>query len=65
MKPIRFPTGKHIFPTSIEKMGMRTAVKILSLHVTAALSFMKDQAGHTCDVKFGNVGPTVEFMSNM
>uniref|UniRef100_L7LXG9 Transposable element n=1 Tax=Rhipicephalus pulchellus TaxID=72859 RepID=L7LXG9_RHIPC len=46
-------------------MGVRTAVQVLSTPVTAALRYMKDQAGHTCDLKFANVGPTVEFMSNM
>ncbi|KAG0443010.1 hypothetical protein HPB47_015386 [Ixodes persulcatus] len=30
-----------------------------------ALSFMKDQAGHTCDVGFASVEPTVEFMKTM
>lgn len=24
---------------------------------------MKDQAGHTCDIEFSSVGPTVEFMA--
>uniref|UniRef100_A0A6G5AEG9 Putative transposase protein n=1 Tax=Rhipicephalus microplus TaxID=6941 RepID=A0A6G5AEG9_RHIMP len=64
-KPVRFLTTKYIFPTNIEKMGVRTAIQVLSPLVTAALHFMKDQAGHTCDIKFANVGPTVEFMSNM
>ncbi|KAH8040855.1 hypothetical protein HPB51_013025 [Rhipicephalus microplus] len=46
-------------------MGVRTAIQIFSPPVTAALSFLKDQAGHTCDTKFANVAPTVEFMTNM
>lgn len=46
-------------------MGVRTEIQIFSPPVTAALSFLKDQAGHTCDVKFVCVGPTVEFMSNV
>ncbi|KAH7932150.1 hypothetical protein HPB51_029567 [Rhipicephalus microplus] len=65
MKPVCFLTRKHIFPTNIEKMGVRTAIQVLSPPVTAALHFMKDQAGHTCDLKFANEGPTVEIMSNM
>ncbi|KAH6948106.1 hypothetical protein HPB50_022975 [Hyalomma asiaticum] len=65
VKPVRFLTRKHIFPTNIEKMGVRTTVQVLSPPVTAALRYMKDQAGHTCHLKFANVGPTVEFMSNM
>ncbi|KAH7974015.1 hypothetical protein HPB49_008410 [Dermacentor silvarum] len=65
VKPVRFLTRKHVYPTNIEKMGVRTAIQIFSPPVTAALSFLKDQAGHTCDAKFASVGPTVEFMANM
>ncbi|KAH9379829.1 hypothetical protein HPB48_010398 [Haemaphysalis longicornis] len=46
-------------------MGVKTALQVFSPAITAALSFMKDQAGHTCDAKFAGVGPTVQFMSNM
>lgn len=65
VKPVRFLTRKHIYPTNIEKMNVRSAVQIFSPPVTAALSFMKDQAGHTCDVDFASVEPTVEFMKTM
>ncbi|EEC03860.1 hypothetical protein IscW_ISCW024115, partial [Ixodes scapularis] len=43
VKPVRFLTRKHIYPTNIEKMNVRSAVQIFSPPVTAALSFMKDQ----------------------
>ncbi|KAG0419857.1 hypothetical protein HPB47_003833, partial [Ixodes persulcatus] len=33
--------------------------------VDTTLSFMKDQAGHTCDVDFASVEPTNEFMKTM
>ncbi|KAH6947057.1 hypothetical protein HPB50_016960 [Hyalomma asiaticum] len=46
-------------------MGVKPAVQLFSPAVTAALSFMKDHAGHTCDAKFADAGPTVEFMKNM
>ncbi|KAH8039806.1 hypothetical protein HPB51_008914 [Rhipicephalus microplus] len=65
VKPVRFPIRKHVYPTNIEKMGVRTAIQIFSPPVTAALSFLKDQAVHTCDTKFANVAPTMEFMTNM
>ncbi|KAH9367381.1 hypothetical protein HPB48_010176 [Haemaphysalis longicornis] len=65
VKPVRFLTRRHLYPSNLEKMGVKTALQVFSPAVTAALSFMKDQAGHTCDAKFAGVGPTVEFMSNM
>ncbi|KAH7939554.1 hypothetical protein HPB52_013674 [Rhipicephalus sanguineus] len=51
--------------SNIEKMGVKPAVQLVSAAVTAALSFMKYHAGHTCDAKFAGVGPTVEFMNNV
>ncbi|KAH6933855.1 hypothetical protein HPB50_018610 [Hyalomma asiaticum] len=44
-------------------MGVKPAVQLFSPAVTAALSFMKDHAGHACDAKFADAGPTVEFMN--
>lgn len=65
MKPVRFLTRKHVYPSNIEKMSVRPAVQIFSPPVTAALQYMKDQAGHTCDIEFAPVGPTVEFIKMM
>ncbi|KAH6926682.1 hypothetical protein HPB50_021197 [Hyalomma asiaticum] len=65
LKPVRFLTRKHLYPSNIEKMGVKPAVQLFSPAVTAALSFMKDHAGHTCDAKFADAGKTVEFMKNM
>lgn len=65
VKPVCFLTRKHIFPTHTEKMGMSTAVQVLSPLDTAALRYKQDQAGHTCDVKFTNIGLIVEFMPIM
>ncbi|KAG0413076.1 hypothetical protein HPB47_009788 [Ixodes persulcatus] len=65
VKPIRFLTRKHLCPSNIEKMSVRPAVQIFSPPVTAASQHMKDQAGHTCDVLFASVGPTVDFMLMM
>ncbi|KAL1439171.1 hypothetical protein MTO96_047387 [Rhipicephalus appendiculatus] len=33
-----------------------------SLLLIAALKYLRDQAGHSCDIEFASVGPTVEFM---
>ncbi|KAH9384664.1 hypothetical protein HPB48_026675 [Haemaphysalis longicornis] len=46
-------------------MGVKTAVQLFSPPVTAALQYLKDQAGHTYGLEFANVGPTVEFMQIM
>ncbi|KAH6938437.1 hypothetical protein HPB50_009179 [Hyalomma asiaticum] len=62
LRPIRFLTRKHVFPSNIEKMIVKTAVQLFSPAVTAALKYLKDQAGHICDLQFTFVGPTVGFM---
>ncbi|KAL1466361.1 hypothetical protein MTO96_042785 [Rhipicephalus appendiculatus] len=62
MRPIRFLTRKHVFPSNIEKMNVMTAVQLFSATVIAALKYLRDQAGHSCDMEFASVGPTVEFM---
>ncbi|KAH6919543.1 hypothetical protein HPB50_029459 [Hyalomma asiaticum] len=46
-------------------MGVKPALQLFSPALTEPLSFMKDHAGHTCDAKFADAGPTVEFMQNM
>ncbi|CAN7975837.1 unnamed protein product [Ixodes persulcatus] len=43
-------------------MNAKSAVQSFSDPVTAALSYLKNQAGHTCDAEFASVGPTVTFM---
>lgn len=50
MKPIRFLRERHIYPATTKKINVVHAVQIFSLPVTAALQYMRDQAGHTCDV---------------
>ncbi|KAL1423488.1 hypothetical protein MTO96_000019 [Rhipicephalus appendiculatus] len=65
MRPVRFLTRKHVYPSNIEKMSVRLAVQLFSVAVTAALSYLKDQAGHTCDLDFASAGPTIEFMKMM
>lgn len=62
VKPVRFLSHKHLYPSNIEKMDVRSAVQLFCAAVTAALSFLKDQAGHTCDIEFSTAGPTIHFM---
>ncbi|KAH6938940.1 hypothetical protein HPB50_015051 [Hyalomma asiaticum] len=59
VKPVRFLTRKHVFPTNMEKMNVQRAVQVFPPPVTAALKLLQEQAGHTCDASFAGVGPTV------
>lgn len=65
VKPVWFLTRKHVFPTNIEKINVSRAVQVLSPPVTAALKLLQEQAGHTCDMSFASVGPTVKFMDTI
>lgn len=65
LKPFCFLMRKHLYPSDIEKMGVRHAVQLFSPAVTTALFFMKDHAGHTCNAEFANASPTFEFMKNI
>ncbi|KAH7932918.1 hypothetical protein HPB49_004897 [Dermacentor silvarum] len=65
VKPIRFLTRKHLYPSNIDKMNVRSAVQLFGVAVTAALKYLKDQAGHTCDLEFASAGPTIKFMEAM
>ncbi|KAL1475603.1 hypothetical protein MTO96_037172 [Rhipicephalus appendiculatus] len=65
VKPVRFLTRKHVFPTNMEKMNVQRAVQVFSPPVTAAMKVLQEQAGHTCDASFAGVGPTVQFMDTV
>lgn len=65
VKPIRFLTRKHLYPTNIEKMSVRLAVQLFSTPVIAALKYLKDQAGHTADLEFASAGPSIKFLEAM
>lgn len=64
IKPVRYLSRKHVFPNNIEKMNVARAVQVLSPDVTAALEYLKDQAGHCCDTSFAAAGPSITFMKN-
>lgn len=65
VKPIRFLTRKHLYPTNIEKMSVRLAVQLFSAPVIAALKYLREQAGHTADTEFASAGPTIKFLEVM
>ncbi|XP_075746495.1 uncharacterized protein LOC142803981 [Rhipicephalus microplus] len=65
VKPVRFLTRKHVFPTNMEKMNVQRAVQVFSPPVTAALKLLREQAGHKCDASFAGVGATVQFMDTV
>ncbi|XP_049276291.1 uncharacterized protein LOC119373974 [Rhipicephalus sanguineus] len=63
VKPVRYLSRKHVFPNNIEK-NVGRAVQLLSPSVTAALEYLKGQAGHTCSKSFSHAGPTITYMKN-
>ncbi|KAH9384431.1 hypothetical protein HPB48_026438 [Haemaphysalis longicornis] len=65
VKPIRFLTRKHLYPSNIEKMSVKLAVQLLSAAVVGALKYFQEQAGHTTDVEFASAGPTIHFLEVM
>lgn len=65
VKPVRFLTGKHVFPSNIEKINVCRAVQLLSPPVTTVLKLLQEQAGHTCDMSFASAGPSVVFIDTM
>lgn len=65
IKPVRFLTRKHVYPTNLEKMNVKRAVQLLSTPVTGALKYLQEQAGHTCDISFADAGPIIRFMEMM
>lgn len=62
MRPIRFLTWKHLYPVNIEKINVKSAVQLFSAPVTTALGCLQDQGGHTYDLEFASLGPTVTFI---
>ncbi|KAH7945188.1 hypothetical protein HPB49_007718 [Dermacentor silvarum] len=65
VKPVRFLTRKHVFPTNMKKMNVQRAVQVFSPPMTAAMKLLQEQAGHTCDASFAGVGLTVQFMDTV
>ncbi|XP_064480056.1 uncharacterized protein LOC135393663 [Ornithodoros turicata] len=65
IKAVKFLSRKHVYPNNIEKMNVKRAVQLFSPDVTAALKFLKGQAGHTCNPMYASSGPTILFMETL
>ncbi|XP_064482840.1 uncharacterized protein LOC135395673 [Ornithodoros turicata] len=65
IKAVRFLSRKHIYPSNIEKMNVKRAIQLFSPDVTAALKYLRDQAGHTCDPLYADAGDTILFMESI
>ncbi|KAH6923076.1 hypothetical protein HPB50_021406 [Hyalomma asiaticum] len=62
VKPIRFLTRKHLYPSNLEKMNIRLAMQFGVAIIAAALEYIKDEAGHTSHLECGSVEPTIKFL---
>ncbi|KAM7281720.1 uncharacterized protein ISCGN_006348 [Ixodes scapularis] len=65
VKPVRFLSRKHLFPSNIEKMNAKRAVQLFSPEVTAVVKHLQEQAGHTSDLLYADAGPTIFFMDSV
>jgi hypothetical protein len=61
VKPVRYLTKKHLFPSNFEKMNVLRAIQIFAPTVTASLKFLQE-AG---DSRFLEVSSTISYMENM
>ncbi|CAH1382837.1 unnamed protein product, partial [Tenebrio molitor] len=64
IKPVRYLTKKHIYPSNLEKMKVRLAVQIFSPPVTAALRYIAHHGGEEF-AYFKDCSATVKYMENM
>ncbi|XP_042147329.1 uncharacterized protein LOC121836484 [Ixodes scapularis] len=65
VKPVRFLSRKHLFPSNIEKINAKRAVQLFSPEVTAVLKHLQEQAGHTSDLLYADAVPTIFFMDSV
>jgi hypothetical protein len=69
IKPVRFLTRKHLYPSNLEKMKVYPAVQIFSPAVTASLRYLAHHHEHdNYDEEFPNFKDsiaTIKFMENM
>lgn len=63
VKPVRFLTAKHVYPSNFEKMNVRRAVEIFSPPVTAAIKYLSQHQTSVFD--FSNSNATVTYMETM
>lgn len=60
VKPVRCLTRKHVYPNNFEKKNVKGAIEIFFPHVTAALKFLKQHAGHFTPKEFSYAGDTID-----
>lgn len=61
VKPVRYLTKKHLFPSNFEKMNVLRAIQVFSPTVTSSLKFLK-AAG---DDRFVDADASIFYMENM
>jgi hypothetical protein len=63
VKPVRFLTQKHLFPTNMEKMNVLRAVQVFSPPVTASIEYMMSHS-ERCNttMNFSEAESTLRFM---
>ena len=61
VKPVKYLTKKHLFPSNFEKMNVLRAIQVFHPTVTSSLRFLKDSG----DSNFSGVSSTVNFMEMM
>lgn len=61
VKPVRYLTKKHLFPTNLEKMNVLRAVQVFSPPVTSALKLLKEDGYDN----FIDADGTILYMENM
>ena len=65
IKPVRFLTKKHVYPSNFEKMNVKRAIQVFSPPVTAALEAYKTEACKIAPKLFADSGPAIQFMKIM
>ena len=61
LKPVRYLTKKHLYPSNLEKMNVLRAVQIFSPTVTSALKLLKEEKYED----FVDSDATILYMENM
>lgn len=60
VKPVKFLTEKHLYPSNFEKMNVRRAVEVFSPPVTAALEYLRKYGNSSND--FSESQATIAYM---
>lgn len=63
IKPVKFLTAKHLYPSNFEKMNVRRAVEIFSPSVSAAIKYLSIHRTSIHD--FSEAKATVLYMEMM